>query len=174
MSAMASQITSISIVCSIVGSGLDQRKHQSSPSLAFVWGIHWWPLNSPHKRPVTRKMLPFDVWDTSHNLIFRWVTPKPSPIHTISHSHNAVMLETHVVVFLSWFHDRELCVNISSKAQGVDSILRWDLTHIYNPILEIRWTYYCLISTMVFLILVRWLSLKIKKHFLYRQDDICE
>ena len=33
----------------------DQRKHQSSASLAFVWGIHWWPVNSPHKWPVTRK-----------------------------------------------------------------------------------------------------------------------
>ena len=26
----------------------------------FVWGIHQWPVNSPHKGPVTRKMLPFD------------------------------------------------------------------------------------------------------------------
>ena len=29
-------------------------------SLAFVWGIHRWPVNSQHKRPVTRKMFPFD------------------------------------------------------------------------------------------------------------------
>ena len=29
-------------------------------SLAFVRGIHWGPVNSPHKWPVTRKMLPFD------------------------------------------------------------------------------------------------------------------
>ena len=43
-----------------VYSGGDQRKHQSSTSLAFVWGIHWWPVNSPHKWPVTRKMFPFD------------------------------------------------------------------------------------------------------------------
>ena len=38
----------------------DQRKHQSSASLAFVWGIHLWPVNSPHKWPVTQKMFPFD------------------------------------------------------------------------------------------------------------------
>ena len=38
----------------------DQRKHQSSASLAFVRGIHRWPVNSPHKWPVTRKMFPFD------------------------------------------------------------------------------------------------------------------
>ena len=56
MSAMASQITSLTIVYSSVYSGADQRKHQSSASLAFVRGIHRWPVNSPHKRPVTRKI----------------------------------------------------------------------------------------------------------------------
>ena len=40
MSAMASQITSVSMVRSTVCSGADQRKHQSSASLAFVRGIH--------------------------------------------------------------------------------------------------------------------------------------
>ena len=60
MGTMASQITSLAIVYSIVYSGTYQRKHQSSASLAFVWGIHRWPVNSPHKGPVTRKMFPFD------------------------------------------------------------------------------------------------------------------
>ena len=60
MSAIASQITTLTIVYSTVYSGADQRKHQSSVSLAFVRGIHWWPVNSPHKGPVTRKMFPFD------------------------------------------------------------------------------------------------------------------
>ena len=41
-------------------SGADQRKQQSSASLAFVRGIHRRPVNSPHKRPVTLKMFPFD------------------------------------------------------------------------------------------------------------------
>ena len=41
-------------------SDADQIKHQSSASLAFVWGIHRSPVNSPHKWPVTRKMFPFD------------------------------------------------------------------------------------------------------------------
>ena len=57
---MASQITSLAIVYSSVYSGADQRKHQSSASLAFVRGIHRWPVNSPHKWPVTPKMFPFD------------------------------------------------------------------------------------------------------------------
>ena len=62
MSSMASQITinSVSIVCSIVYSGADQRKHKISVSLAFVRGIHRWPMDSPLKGPLTRKMFPFD------------------------------------------------------------------------------------------------------------------
>ena len=60
MSTIASQIISLIIVYSTVYSGADQRKHQSSASLAFVRGIHRWPVNSPHKWPVTRKMFPFD------------------------------------------------------------------------------------------------------------------
>ena len=60
MMAIASQITSLTIVYSAVYSGAHQRKHQSSASLAFMWGIHRGPVNSPHKWPVTRKMFPFD------------------------------------------------------------------------------------------------------------------
>ena len=60
MSEIASQITSLTIVYSTVLSGADQSKHQSSASLAFVWEIHRWPVNFPHKWPVTRKIFPFD------------------------------------------------------------------------------------------------------------------
>ena len=60
MGAMASQITSLPIVDLTIYSGADKKKHQSSASLAFVWGIHRWPVNSPHKWPVTQKMFPFD------------------------------------------------------------------------------------------------------------------
>ena len=40
MTTMASQITSLAVVYSTVYSDTDQRKHQSSASLTFVWGIH--------------------------------------------------------------------------------------------------------------------------------------
>ena len=69
ISAMAPQITSHTIVYSTVYSGADQRKHQSSASLAFVQGIHRWPVNSPHKRPVRRKMFPF------HDVIMSYSAP---------------------------------------------------------------------------------------------------
>ena len=60
MGIIASQITSFTIVYLTVYSDADQRKYQSSASLAFVWGIHRRPVNSPHKWPVTRKMFTFD------------------------------------------------------------------------------------------------------------------
>ena len=66
MGTLASQITSIAIVYSTVYSGADQRKYQSSASLASVRGIHRGPVNSPHKWPVRRKMCPFD------DVIMRW------------------------------------------------------------------------------------------------------
>ena len=93
MGAMASQITSLTIVYSAVYSGAGQRKHQSSASLAFVRGIHRWPVNSPHKGPVTRKMFPFDdvimrcgfVWaaftHTHHNRM-TWLLPETSTYHS--------------------------------------------------------------------------------------------
>ena len=60
MAAVASQITSLTIVYSTVYSDADQRNHQSSASLAFVRGIHRGLVNFPHKGPVTRKMFPYD------------------------------------------------------------------------------------------------------------------
>ena len=60
MTMLASQITSLKVVYSIVYSGVNQGKHQSSASLAFVREIHRGPVNFPHKWPVTRKMFPFD------------------------------------------------------------------------------------------------------------------
>ena len=61
MTTMASQITSLAVVHSIVYSGADQRKHQSSASLTGLCaGNSPGLVNSPHKGPVTRKMFPFD------------------------------------------------------------------------------------------------------------------
>ena len=60
MSAMASQLTRISSVCSTVCSGPDQGKHQSSASLAFLRVVHRWPVDFPQTGPVTQKMFPFD------------------------------------------------------------------------------------------------------------------
>ena len=76
MGTIASQIM---IVYLIVYSDADQRKHQSSTSLAFVRGIHRRPVNSLHKWPVTRKMFPFDdviknAWTSWNSGIAAWYT----------------------------------------------------------------------------------------------------
>ena len=60
MGAIASQITSLTIVFLTVYSNADERKYESSVSLTFVRGNHRGPLNFPHNWPVTRKMFPFD------------------------------------------------------------------------------------------------------------------
>ena len=63
MGVIASQITSLTIVYSTVYLDADQRKHQSSASVAFMWGIHRGPVNSPHKWPVT------SIWWRHHGLV---------------------------------------------------------------------------------------------------------
>ena len=69
MGLMEFQITSLMIVYSAICSSPDQRK--SSTSLAFVWWIHWWPVNSLHKWPVMWKM--FHLIKPSHYPNQCWV-----------------------------------------------------------------------------------------------------
>ena len=99
MGTIASQITSLTIVYSPVYSYVDQRKHQISASLAFVWGIHRGPVNFPHKRPVTRKMFPFD--DVIMKPVFLWTVG--SGCYMISR----IQDETHFMNATKW-----LCIDM--------------------------------------------------------------
>ena len=91
MDAIASQITSLTIVYSTVYSDADQRKHQSSSSLAFVLGIHRWPVKSPHKWPVTRKMFPFD--EVIMGYLLAWCLPVLScPVLSRFRLHRVVLI----------------------------------------------------------------------------------
>ena len=99
MGTMASQITSLTIVYSTVYSGADQRKHQSSASLAFVWGIHRGPVNSPHKWPVTRAIV--SIWWRHHDV--------------------SVYFYIFSGIFISWWHDCQCEVVSFSKAPKVSS-----------------------------------------------------
>ena len=76
MSAMAYEITSLTIVSSTVSTGAYQRKYQGSASLAFVRGIHRSPVNSPHKGPVTRKCFRFDyvIMTSAGCILYRLTT----------------------------------------------------------------------------------------------------
>ena len=71
MGAIASQITSLTIVFSTIYLDTDQRKHQSSASLASVRGIHRVPVNFPHKWPLSRKMFPFDDFIMLYDIL-KW------------------------------------------------------------------------------------------------------
>ena len=89
MGAIASQITSLTIVYWTFYSDADERKHQSSASLAFVRGIHRGPVNSPHKWPVTLKMFPFD------DIIMYWSFVRGlhrSPVVPFTKASNAELL----------------------------------------------------------------------------------
>ena len=63
ISAMVSQISSITIVYSTVYSRRRSKEISKLKALRHwpLWGeIHRWPVNFPHKGPVTRKKFPFD------------------------------------------------------------------------------------------------------------------
>ena len=70
MTTMASQIVSLTVVYSTVYSDADQRKHQSSASLAFVRGIHrdrWIPEQSASNAEKV------SIWWRHHeNLNYDW------------------------------------------------------------------------------------------------------
>ena len=89
MGPTASQITSLTTVFSTVYSDADQRKRQSSASLAFVRGIHRGPVNSPHKWPVGGEMFPFDdvIMRCTTYWAYKWRSNRRSSyIHSVSDS----------------------------------------------------------------------------------------
>ena len=115
MTTIASQITSLTIVYSTVYSGSDQSKHQSSASLAFLWGIHRGPVNSPHKWPVTRKMFPFDDVIMYHwfNSLFRLTTKNASkPVLLAFYDGESTMINRYFlfisrsghIILRAWWH----------------------------------------------------------------------
>ena len=92
ISTMASQITSLTILYWTIYSGADKKKHQNFALLAFVWVFHWWPVNSPHKGPVTRKMFPFDDVIMSLGAVQNY-----TDIWSLSRGKTKTMLETRIV-----------------------------------------------------------------------------
>ena len=96
MGAIASQITSLTIVYSTVYSDADQRKHQSSASLAFVRRIHQRQVNSPHKWPVTQKMFPFDDVIMKGFLSSTYKKTKSNRAQGISTEHRCTNSKQHI------------------------------------------------------------------------------
>ena len=105
MSAIASEITGVSIGYLTICSGTDQTKHQSSASLAFIRGIHRSPMTSPHKGPVKRKMFLSDdvTWRSRWHgptVTSHWLWLCGCVIHAVSlwgHEH-AITLKRNIVI----------------------------------------------------------------------------
>ena len=72
MGTIAPQITSLTIVYSTVYSDADQRKYQSSASLAFVRGIHRRPVNSPQRASNTENVSMSSWKDNISGQIMAW------------------------------------------------------------------------------------------------------
>ena len=71
--------------------------------------------------------------------------------HLKLHAMQGVFFHDNIQISLQWYH----MGIVGLKLLGPDSVLRCHLTSMRNPIVEIRWSYDCLISTMGFPILVR-------------------
>ena len=125
MSSMASQITSLMIIYLTVYSGTDQRKHQSSASLAFVRGINREPVNSPHKWPVTRRMFPFDdviIWLNS--MLHFWLLCSVQYRITLDRDISRVYIIGQCWPYPSWLLHC-LCASPSTDEAALKHIGKW-------------------------------------------------
>ena len=124
---MESQITGVSIVCSTVSTGADQRKHQSCASLGFVRRKHRWPVGSPHKGPEARNKFPFD--DAIMLIAKRYVRQA----YTTSyfghiHSHTRLLVQWNLSVTTTFIIEFITCDLFSNhgvfmKTEGINLLL---------------------------------------------------
>ena len=117
MGAIASQITSLTIVYSTVYSDADQRKHQTPRHWPLrgeftgdrVTGLRW-PVNSPHKWPVTRKMFSFDdvIMRPNHKHVHILGTCGIKPLSWHKHNNVDVFFTSYPPPSRCFLMDREL------------------------------------------------------------------
>ena len=142
MCATASQITSPTIVYSRVYSGADQRKRLSSASLAFVRGIHRWPVNSPHKRPITREMFPFDDVIMMRFFLHDWLGILPLINLIANHLYHCSRTCVTIVGTLG-YHQQSIVTLSEERKEGEQETesMREDRLFIvrYNPLVS-AWT----------------------------------
>ena len=111
----------------------DQRKHQSSASQAFVRGIHQWPMNSPHKGPVTWRTF---LFDDIMMIIGSWRPPDhkslPMSVISIQSLHKNIMLcsswylarySMYIIAFKLCRSVREYCIHHSAGRYAIETHL---------------------------------------------------
>ena len=110
MGAMASQITSLTIVYSTVHSGADQRKHQSSASLAFYAENSPVTSEFPAQMASNAETFPFDDVIMSNKIRILPTVIKVSPDYFLSFrwENNSGILSV-----LVWFYIRSYPSNVS-------------------------------------------------------------
>ena len=127
MRAMASQIANLKIVYSAVYLGADQRKYQRSASLAFVRGIHQSPVNSLHKKPVTRKMFPFDDVIMENRELTWWQFS-----FVVANDNVGVMIwRPPMLRRQNWHHGSSL-VSLSGSGEKYD-VIKWKIFALLFP-----------------------------------------
>ena len=142
MDGMASQITSLTIVYATVYSGADQRKHQSCAPLAFVRGIHRWPVNSPYKWPVTRKCF--------HLMTFLFCCITVSRLRHI-HNRSSMLADDNVNTY--WGRDKIVPISHPTCSNAFS----WTKTHEFQ--LRFYWNLYLKCELIIFQRLCRlWLG----------------
>ena len=106
----------------------DQRKHQSSASLAFARGIHRWPENSLHKGPVTRNMCHLMASSCNDHLLVYYIS---RPIHKSTRwglGYKAIIwnrtFQTHVDV-MHLEHFQQICPHINSIGSILVQVMSW-------------------------------------------------
>ena len=128
MSAMVSQITSLTIVYPSVYSGAE--KHQSSASLAFARGIHRWPVNYPAQKASNAETA--SIWWRHHGIYTARVwSSQVLAVHngfhceSVSSSHNNTRRYLLSVTFdLRVYWDSLSCISWSSGESVIWEHLR--------------------------------------------------
>ena len=144
MGVIVSQITSLTIVYLTIYSDTDERKHQSSASLAFVRESHRGPVNSPHKWPVTWKMFPFnDVLMYSeisfiHNIHFNYQKHFKFFTYICSMAVSSLLYYLQNIKMTEQLRNKSL-VNLISKIWVEDKFWRYIVFNARTPWVNLLW-----------------------------------
>ena len=127
MTTIASQITSLAVVYSTVYSDANQRKHQSSASLAFVRGIHrdrWIPRTKGQLRGKCFHLMTSSCFECKNRIV-------DSGLGTYT-----VMKNVHGPLLLTWFTSNPAWISNNIPIKSV----RWNYLSILKLLRQHRWS----------------------------------
>ena len=118
-------MTRISTVSSTVCSGAHQRKYQNSASLALVRGTPLTKVDSPHKRPVARKMFGID------DVFMRHITARPRTSDMGCSMYDLCSIFVILCYSVSW---------LGRVITKLDCIINISLKNYRSALLDLAWT----------------------------------